>query len=115
MGTRLEGKVTDPGIGIIVSEKVRAALTAQWLCIVHVDHDSEGPNGDIEGDHFVLAQKLSNAQPLHYECIDPAPGNIVWLDAARCQGTTRWGKAVKVYKGVGALPLGIAVPEPKAA
>lgn len=86
---------------------IRDTLQQDGLAIVHVDHDSKLPLGDPEGDHFVLAFRVVKPDigPEHYECVDPAPGAVVWLDTTSCEGTSKWGKQFKQYKATGVIPV----------
>ena len=100
---RVRAKPGDPHI----TNTIRDVLRQDGLAIIHVDHDSTKPTGAPEGDHFVLAFRLVKPDigPEHYECADPAPGTVVWLDTAKCEGTSKWGKQFKQYKATGVIPV----------
>lgn len=100
---RLRCKKGDPRVPALVRE----VLLKGGFAVVHVDHDSTLPDGDPEGDHFVLAFRLvkPDVGPEHFECADPAPGRTVWLDTKDCMGTCMWGSTLKTYRAVGVIPL----------
>jgi len=101
---RLRSKIGDLEIPI----KIRAVLATRGIAIVHVDHDSALPRGgDHQGDHFVLTLRRVTVPtgPAHFECADPAPKAIVWLDAGTCTGTAQWGAVRKTYRAVGVIPI----------
>ena len=60
------------GSGALI-DAVSDALTANSLAILHVDHDAERPNGDVDGDHFILAYQIKGDRLL---CYDPAVGRV---------------------------------------
>lgn len=48
------------------------AMTANSVVVMHVDHDSAKPDGDPEGDHFVLGLRIEDT---FVYFADPATGN----------------------------------------
>ena len=105
----LDDRVKAPiGSGALI-DAVSDALTSGALAILHVDHDSNRPAGDVDADHFILAYQIKGDRVL---CYDPAVGRVslTWpgLESA---GDVVWGpKDFRRYRVVAVRPIRKAAP-----
>jgi hypothetical protein len=102
---RIRSHVGDPALSALALDCV---ARKSCLAIIHVDTDSELPKGDPYGEHFILATRRvppSASVPEHIECMDPAPGMMVWLHAGSMEGTSKWGPITKTYRAVSVAPI----------
>lgn len=89
------------------------AALQKGLAAFHVDHNSDVPGGDKNGDHFIAVAAHVGASiaedgtaiPEHYLCMDPAPGATCRLDAKSLQGTSAWNGKAKHFKVVSVIPV----------
>lgn len=80
-------------------ELLTRTLAAGGRCTLWVDHDSNLPDGDPEGDHFVAARRLEGDRVIF---ADSATGIEDSVDLRTLSGTTTWqtkdGPVLKVYQ-----------------
>lgn len=67
------------------------SLLASSMVLLHVDHDSKRPGGDVEPDHWVLAISIGPSGLIEYA--DPATGKIGKLDLASLSAPSGWRDA----------------------
>lgn len=80
---------------------IKRALGA-GLGIIHIDHDSETPGGDVDGDHFILATCVD---ALGVVCLDPALAKETRLLLPTLTADVKWGAVPKHYKALCVRPI----------
>lgn len=78
-------------------------MLRRGYAIVHVDHDSTTPGGDLAPDHFILATGIDGHGVV---CADPALARSVDLYMPNLDNPTLlWGKIKKHYRAVAVRPI----------
>ena len=81
-GPRIAGDVG------VMRAVIMQSLKAKSTVLLHVDHDSARPGGDVEPDHWVLALSVSPDAKIVYA--DPATGATGNLGASTLSGPSGW-------------------------
>ena len=79
-----------------------AALAVGDVVVMHVDHDSSKPDGDPEGDHFVLALRIEGDVIVF---ADPATGDEERMDLRMLSCSVMWGTRARRYELRSVRPL----------
>lgn len=90
-------------LGVHDAPTVRAGLAravVPGVALLWVDHDSDTPLGDPEGDHYVLAFGWDRSGGVVL-CDDPATGDVTRLAwPSLAAKNVRWGRKTKDYRSV---------------
>lgn len=71
----------------ILSKQVQARLAMGKMLLLHVDHDSSKPKGDVAADHWVLAIELNGASLVY---ADPATGALHMMPVNSLTAESGW-------------------------
>jgi hypothetical protein len=74
---------------VMMGRMLAGYLESGRQAVVFVDHDRTLPNGDVGGEHFLRAFRLSTEGIV---CSDAAVGEATVLDVETLRGAAQWGR-----------------------